>query len=344
MRVLVTGGTGFVGVHAVAALVEAGHEVRLLVRSAERVGPNLAPLDVPESALDDVVSGDVTDAASVEAALAGCEAVVHAASVYTLDPRRAEEIERTNVGGTRLVLGKAREMGLDPILHVSSYTALLPAREERMTRDSRPGEGCGPYSRSKADSERVARGWQTRGAPVVSVMPGMIWGPHDPYHGETDRIVKDYLRGRLRLLVRDSIVPTVDVRDVARVVVAALEPGLGPRRYLATGRSPPFEKVLAVVDEITGRPIRTMSAPASLARMFAGAADMLQRVSPWRLPVAAETVRVVSSTALCDDHTTRKELGVKPRPLEDTVRDTLVSLVERGHLGQEAGALAPAGD
>jgi uncharacterized protein YbjT (DUF2867 family) len=88
MRVLVTGGTGFVGSHTVAALVERGHEVRLLVRAVQRVAPALAPLGLQAADLDTVV-GDVTDPAAVEQAVRGCETVVHAASVYAFDSRDA---------------------------------------------------------------------------------------------------------------------------------------------------------------------------------------------------------------------------------------------------------------
>ena len=93
MRVLVTGGTGFVGSHTVAALIAAGHEVRLLVRSPDRIAPALRPLGVTER-LDHLV-GDVTDPSSVARALEDCDAVVHAASVYNLDARAYQAIART---------------------------------------------------------------------------------------------------------------------------------------------------------------------------------------------------------------------------------------------------------
>jgi dihydroflavonol-4-reductase len=84
MRVLVTSGTGFVGSHTVAALIKAGHEVRLLVRDRRRVAPAVAPLGLQAGDLDTVV-GDVTDPAAVDQAVRGCEAVVHAGSVLSLD-------------------------------------------------------------------------------------------------------------------------------------------------------------------------------------------------------------------------------------------------------------------
>ena len=91
MRVLVTGGTGFVGSHTVAALVERGHDVRLFVRAPERIPPALEPLGVSDLAYS---VGDVTDPGAVKAALAGCDAVVHCASVFTLSSRAGDQVGR----------------------------------------------------------------------------------------------------------------------------------------------------------------------------------------------------------------------------------------------------------
>jgi nucleoside-diphosphate-sugar epimerase len=130
MRVLVTGGTGYVGSHSVAALTGAGHEVRVLARSPERIATTLESLsgDGIEAAV-----GDVTDPASVERALNGCDAVLHTASVFSMDPRRADEMRRVNVRGTENVLGTAHRLGIDPIVHVSSEVALLPAAKGELS-------------------------------------------------------------------------------------------------------------------------------------------------------------------------------------------------------------------
>src|SRR4029453_19500084 len=88
MRVLITGGTGFVGSHTVAAVVRAGHDVRLLVRRPKRVDPALAPFGLQAA---DIVTGDVLDAGSVEVAVDGCDAVIHAAPLYSIDPREGRK-------------------------------------------------------------------------------------------------------------------------------------------------------------------------------------------------------------------------------------------------------------
>src|SRR5262249_30278225 len=170
-------GTGCVGSHAGAALVLAGHQVRVLARSPERVPAALAPLGIDEF---DTAVGDVTDAVGVERALEGCDAVLHAASVFSMDARRADEVRAVNVRGTETVLGAGHRLGLDPIVFVSSELALLPPTDGAVLTAASPvGQTRWAYSRSKADSERVSRRYQSLSAPIVSVMPAAVWGPHD---------------------------------------------------------------------------------------------------------------------------------------------------------------------
>ena len=180
MRVLVTGGTGFVGGHTVAALVGHGHQVRLLVRAPERIAAALGPLGITDL---DAVVGDVTDPTTVEQALRGCEAVVHAASVFSFDPRSAAVMAQTNPTSTDTVLGAAHRQGLAPIIYVSTYGVFLPITTGRLTADTPIGAGIGPYSRSKIAAERVARGYQQGRRPGGDHLPGRRAGPARPLPG-----------------------------------------------------------------------------------------------------------------------------------------------------------------
>lgn len=105
MKVLVTGGTGFVGSHTVKAIVDVGHDLRLLVRSPDRLASALEPLGVRD--VEHVV-GDATDAESVRRAMDGCDAVVHAAAIFSYDARDARAMQRVNARATEVVLGAAR--------------------------------------------------------------------------------------------------------------------------------------------------------------------------------------------------------------------------------------------
>ncbi|MGH7413902.1 MAG: NAD-dependent epimerase/dehydratase family protein [Candidatus Rokuibacteriota bacterium] len=228
MMVLVTGGTGFVGSHTVAAVKSAGHEAKLFVRNPARIGPALEPHELSTRDFEHAV-GDVNDVASVRRALEGCDAVIHAGSAYAynLPFWKARALMKTNVEGTANVLRAARDMRLDPIVYVSTSWAIVQSTPTVLTEDSPIGHPPDAYPRSKARAEGIARQMQEEGAPVVITYPPGVWGPHDPYWGETAQLAEMILRGRLPF-IPDGTGPFCDVRDVARLHAAVLEPAKGP--------------------------------------------------------------------------------------------------------------------
>jgi dihydroflavonol-4-reductase len=329
--VLVTGGTGYVGSHAVAALTEAGHRVRVLARTPDGVTAALAPLGV---AGVETSVGDVTDPVAVERALKGCEAVLHAASVFSLDPRRGDEMRAVNVRGTDTVLGAAHRLGLDPIVHVSSELALLPpAKGQVLTPDSSVTQPSWPYSRSKADSELVARRYQDAGAPVVSVMPAGVWGPHDPHFGEGVTLATNVLKRRVPVVPPGGM-HIADVRDVAAALAAVMEPGRGQRRYLIGGHYISMAEIIRTLADLAGRRLPFVTLPSWFLAAFGRAADIVQRRVRTRLPWTGEGLWVLNCAARCDDSRARAELAVEPRPMRETFADTIGWLVEVGHLSR----------
>jgi nucleoside-diphosphate-sugar epimerase len=329
MYVLVTGGTGYVGSHAVAALTNAGHRVRLLARSPDRVSAALAPLGVGQV---ETSIGDVTDPVAVEGALDGCEAVLHAASVFSLDPRRAGEMRSINVRATDTVLGTAHRLGLDPIVHVSSELALLPpAKGQVLTADSPVRQARWPYSRSKADSELVARRYQEAGAPVVSIMPASVWGPHDPHFGEGVTLASNVLKRRVPI-VSPGGMHIVDVRDVAAALVVAMQPGRGQRRYIIAGHYISMPDLVRTLADLSGRRLPCVTFPSWFLAAFGRTADMIQRHVDVQLPWTGEGIWVLNCAARCDDSKAQSELAVEARALRETFADTISWLVETGHL------------
>lgn len=339
MKVAMTGGTGFVGSHAVAALIEAGHEVRLLVRDRARIAAALDPLGVPR--IEDVIQGDVTDRQTVEDLLSDCDAVVHAASVYSFDSRDAGQIRETNVDGTRLVLETAHDLGLDPIVHISSIAALFPA-DEAVGPDSPVASPSGPYAKSKAESERVARDFQDRGAPVVTIAPGSVWGPHDPHFGESCRLASDFLRGQLRSLPRGSIIPIVDVRDVAEVIARVMEPGLGPRRFCAAPHCLTLDELAGTLNRVTGRRVRYVMLPKPLVTSWIGLVSLIQRLLPFRLPLSAEAIRSAAVFGPVDSARAEEQLNISWRAVDETVADTVRTMLADNQLRASAGGVLAA--
>lgn len=330
MKVLVTGGTGFVGGHVVAALAAAGHDVRLLVRRPEQVPRTLGPLGVEATGLE-VVSGDVLDAAAVDRALAGCEAVVHAAAVFSLDPRRSAEVLATNERATTLVLGGAVDRGLDPVVHVSSTVALV--RHGGTGPDLPLGDVDLPYARSKIASERIVRLLQDSGAPVTCVYPGGVLGPHDPYLGTVGELMTWIAAGRLPVFPRGSM-HYVDVRDVAAVVAATTAPGQGARRYVVPGWQLDGRLLYGAVSRVTGRRRPLAEPPAAVVAATVRFADRVNRLLPPRLhlPGDPESIELMARSTAFDTSAATADLGVAARSLDDAVRDTLVSLADTGRL------------
>jgi len=340
MRVLITGGTGFVGSHTAAAVIRAGHAVRLLARQPEWARAALAPFGL---AAQEVMAGDVLDPASVRAAVAGCDAVINAAGVYALDPRRARSVLATNARATEVVLAAAAAARLDPIVHVSSYVALLPSREV-LTPGSPAGTAGPAYPRSKAASERIARRYQEDGAPVVVTYPGAVAGPDDPYFGDTDFTLAMILRDRMPFALPGGWA-VADVRYVAEGHAAMLEPGRGPRRYFLGGHFTSWEDMFAELRRLTGRRLPAVPTPGWAARASGRAMDALQRAAWTRLPLGYTGPWIITRCAGTDDAATRRELGVAPPPLEQTLADTIRWLVRAGHLpARLAGQLSLAGE
>ncbi len=335
-KVLVTGGTGFVGSHTVAALLRAGHEVRLLVRQRDRVAAALDPHGVEVA---DVVTGDVTDADSVQRALDGRDALVHLATVFSFDPQDEATMFRVNVGGTRIVLHSATEAGLDPIIHVSTTLALIPSAVP-LTNMSPVGDPEPPYSRSKAEAEHVARSLQRDGAPVIITNPVSVWGPHDPHLGESATLATTALKGQMRL-VNDGVIGVVDVRDVADVHARLIDPAYAGRRFILAAHNLPMRELLTIIGRLTGRNLRPVTVPHGASMALGKAMDWLAQRTGATMPISAEPPWILANNAPADASATEEAFGIEWRPLEETIEATLRWLVAKGHVtARQAGMLA----
>ena len=335
---MVTGGTGFVGSHVVVGLLASGHEVRLLVRRPELVADTFAPHVRSEAishgiSADDLVVGDVRDEAVVRQALDGCDAVVHAAAVFTTDPRRAAEVTATNVAATEAVLGLGAGAGCDPVIHISSTVALT--RRGPSGPDLPLGDIEMPYSLSKIESERAARRLQETGVPVVTVYPGVVYGPHDPHFGDQAARLSYVVRGRLPMWPAGGY-QSVDVRDVAATVIAVLVRGRGPRRYVVPGHHVGGTQLFRAVESAIGRRRPHLTLPKSIAGAATAPIDAVQARMPasWRYPADREGVEITIRDTHLDDTPARLEFGLRPRVFDDTIRDTITWLVDAGHLGE----------
>ncbi len=320
MRVLVTGGTGFVGGWTAQAITDAGHSVRFLVRSAARLQTSVARLGVDVS---DFAVGDITDRDSVREALRGCDAVVHSAALVATDPRQTNQMLTTNMQGAQNVLGQSVELGLDPVVHVSSFSALFHPGLETLRADLPVVGGADGYGTSKAQVEIYARGLQDAGAPVNITYPGMVIGPPvGDRFGEAGEGVRAALAMHL-IPGRGAAWLIVDVRDLAALHAALLEPGRGPRRYMAGGHRVPASELAQLLGRAGRTPVVAVPVPDAALRAAGSVLDRAGRLLPFETPFTAAGMQYYTQMPASDDSPSERELGITWRDPRETLADTI---------------------
>jgi len=318
MRVMVTGGTGFVGGHIVRALVDEGHEPCLLVRNEPKLRQLVELFDLP----GDIawVEGNILDQASVTRALSGADACVHSAAFTTLDPNEMDKCLEVNGPGTEIVLGAAVAAGCDPIVHTSSISCIFPPVGDMADPDVDPVHSSeAPYSKSKVESELHARALQEAGHPVLIVYPGGVAGPDDLGLNVVGSYLVNILSSDVLMVGPSGGWALIDVRDIARAVARLMRPGLGPRRFLAQGDLMSFDEFNAALIEVTGldRSVAPMTRDDLLQVMDEEAVDIQLDIRPG------------------NDQPLQRETGVTWRPQLDTLRDTVSWLVASGYLDEK---------
>ncbi len=333
MRVAVTGGTGYLGAHTVRALLTAGHEICLLVAPRDAAAPVVDRLQ--ELGPVSVIAGDLRDDATSTALLADAEALVHAAGVVGTGEGDAPLMWDVNAHATERVLTRAVDLGLDPVVSVSSYSALFPPPGAVITSDTPTADGRSAYAKTKAYADRVARRLQDAGAPVVVTYPASVVGP--PYHtavGVTERGWEPIVRWAVAPRIRGGM-QMVDVRDVAEVHVRLMQSGRGPRRYLCGGIMVAFDEMVDALQDGSGRRIRRIPLATGVFRGLGRLADGIGRFQPLADGLSLEAATLLTAAVPTDDSATLAELAIEWR----CPRAAIVESVRAGRdrRGQQLG-------
>ena len=326
MHVLVTGATGFVGSHAVEALLDAGHRVTAMVRDPRRLDAALTPSHRERV---DTVIGDMLVRASVERALDGVDGVLHAAGVVGVSTTGSGSRD-ANLTGTTNVIGAAVAAGCDPVVYTSSVATMLPTSEPVLTVDSPLGDPPGAYSRSKVDAEVFVRSLQAADAPVTTFYVGGVYGPRQPdVSSGMEGIVA---AASQMMVVPDGGIGTIDVRDLAQLIVSSFEPGHGPRRFMAGGQFLTWAEWTDLLSQVVGRPVRRVRVPNPLLRALGWSLDAAKRIRSFDYPLTYEAAIQMTSSPRTDDRRTLEALDGSYRPVAETLEDSTRWLVGSGHL------------
>jgi len=331
MNILVTGGTGFLGRRIVSEL-SGRHSLRLLVRRGSSRDRFPAGVEFAE--------GDVTDRLSLSKALAGCDAVIHAAAlVKILAPRR--DFDRINVGGLENVLAAAEASGgVERMLYVSSFIALGPTDGRTLDESAEPRDRAwiNDYERTKTLSDRAARKAIAAGAPLSVVYPGVIYGPGEMTEGNIVlRHVLDLVHGRLPGLIGspERRWNYVYVDDVARGVALALEkPGPGGR-YVLGGENVTLREFYGLVGKTTGAKIPTLRFPDPVAKAAGAAQKAWARLRGTTPQLTPDLVEIYKHDWAYDSSKAEREIGYRWRPLAEGLASSVAWLRETGQMGKK---------
>jgi len=327
MKVCVTGATGFIGAHLVAALVKAGHDVRVTYRDKSR-------LERLGGAKVRTAKADVLDKRSMKRALKDCEILYHSAGYVAANP--AERVWQLNALSPRIAVEAAAEAGVRRVVLTSSIAAVGP------TANGKPVDENQPYLASRlrltygdakheGEVEAVAAASRT-GVEVVIVNPAYVLGApvYRSMPGETStRIVGNYLRGRLPAIV-DGGASIVDVRDVARAHLRAAKRGKPGERYILGGHNVGWV-------ELIDRLARLSGVHHPLAVIPREAAALMRRPADLGLPsgflVDPEAYGLMAARWWASSRKAERALGYRYRPLDETLgatTDWYLELMESG--------------
>ncbi|MFQ5724562.1 MAG: SDR family oxidoreductase [Terriglobia bacterium] len=326
MKVLVTGGTGFLGANLVHHLVARGDQVRVLKR------PRTAP-DILQGLPVELVEGDVTDFDSLLRASQGVEGIYHVAALITYWRPRRQRQHRVNVEGTRNVAEAALRNRVRRVVHTSSIAA-IGFRTDGIPADEDTEWNWGPYDigycTTKRLAEQEALTATAKGLEVVIVNPAVIFGPRD-VHRNTGRLITMVAK-KSTLLWPEGTITACDVDDVCQGHIAAMARGQSGRRYILGGEHVRFSDLIQLVADIMGKKVRVVSIPGWLERALAWGAygvSLLTRRDPALTPDLVQVRRLVGTYSSAR---AIRELGYPQTPLRQTLEKTYRWYVENGYL------------
>ncbi|MSR84013.1 MAG: NAD-dependent epimerase/dehydratase family protein [Candidatus Latescibacteria bacterium] len=321
MRLLLTGATGFIGRRLCLRLASTPHTLRCLVRSLEKAQALLPGMEL--------VQGDVTDPHSVRQGLAGCEAVIHLANIYSFWEKDPARYRAVNVEGTRHVLEAALEAGVSRVVHVSSAVIFGKPAQAPFTETSPPGpERFSEYARSKYAGDQLAWALRDQGLPLVVLYPCGVLGAGDPKG--SGQYLADLVQGRMPATVLpDAVLTWVHVADVAEAITLAVDqPGIAGQDYIIGREQLSVRQFNQLVRELSGVALPRLNLPDAavmpIARLLTGLAHLTGNPPWWGL--AVDQVRTVQAGFRAEGHRAERELGLVYTPIREAIAEAIAEL------------------
>jgi dihydroflavonol-4-reductase len=326
IKVFITGGTGFIGANLIRLLIDEGYLVKALVRS-ESCLKNLENLEI------EIVTGDLNDV-DLDRHLKDSQILFHVAALYSLWQSDRELLYRANVLGTRNVLAAARKANIERVIYTSSVAAIGVGKSGEIvneTHQSPVEKLIGHYKKSKYFAEQEAIKATQMGQDIVIVNPTAPIGAWDIKPTPTGDIILRFLRRQMPAYV-DTGLNFIDVKDVARGHLLALEKGRTGDRYILGNQNLTLRSLLALLAKITG-----LEAPQNIVPFWLplGVAWIEERLlAPLGKPptIPFDGVRMSQKPMYYNASKAVKELNLPQSSIESAIGDAVAWFTERGYI------------
>ncbi len=326
---LVTGATGHIGNVLVRMLLERGKTVRAMIMPGEDIAP-LDGLGV------EIVEADVLDFQSLLQAFDHIDVVYHLAGIISILPGKDSMVQAVNVIGTRNVLEAARRSGVRRLVYTSSIHALRRVPEGVTIDESVPFDiehAISSYDASKANASLEVLDAVQHGMDAVIVCPTGVIGPYDFRRSEMGQLILDCVEQKPMLYV-DGAYDFVDVRDVAEGLILAGTKGRSGESYILSGERITVPNILKIVQEILGARLLSLKIPFSLAQLTAQITPLYYRLTHAKPRFTTYSLATLVSNSYISHAKANVELGYHPRPLRESLHDTVKWFIKHKKFGK----------
>ncbi|MBN1374802.1 MAG: NAD-dependent epimerase/dehydratase family protein [Dehalococcoidia bacterium] len=324
MKTVVTGASGHIGVNLVRALLSKGRDIRVFSHNS-----NLGLEDLPV----EFFKGDICDIDSMERAFQGAEFVYHLAGRVSLlhgDWQRCSDI---NVEGTRNVIKACQRTKVQRLVHFSSIHAFRSdtcavINESQQLVESMKSPS---YDRSKAAGEKLVRQAVKEGLDAVIINPTAVIGPYDYRPSHQGQALIMMASGKLPVLLNGGF-DWVDVRDIVEYAIKAQETAHVGASYLLSGHWLSVKEMAQMAAEVTGIRPPWITCPMGLAEFCAPIVTVTSQMLKIRPLFTRTSLIALKSNSNVNYSKATKELGYNPRPIRETIVDTIQWFQENGYL------------
>jgi len=316
--ILVTGARGHIGNVLVKLLYEKGHtDLRAMIQGGST--------DHIERYVKEIVRCDIRDKEAVSEAVRGCSDVFHLAALINLSSRNKQRLHDINVGGVENIVSACLEHGVKRLVHVSSIHALSPSPDRRVDEaiDKNIGHRGDEYGRTKLEGTLKVLAACEEGLDAVVVFPTGVIGPDDYRSSMAGAMFNKYIKARGFQFYFDGQYDFVDVRDVADGTFRAWQQGEKGEGYIITGEPYSIRNIIYQIGQCCGKEFRLLRVPTPLVKLFARMTPLYYALLRKTPVITKETVDVMLSGVKISGEKARNMLGFSPRPVTETIIDTV---------------------